>query len=114
MDSHISFCQVVCLIGVYVIYAGSSFFSKSAAMYPFMSTGYLLNVCGLVLVLGVYAILWQQIIKRIPLSTAFMFKGTTLLFALLISFFIFGEPVTWMNGVGALFIIGGITLFSIA
>ena len=79
-----------------------------------MSTGYILNVCGVVLVLGLYAILWQQVIKRMPISTAFLFKGTTLLFALLISFFLFGEPITWMNGIGAILIIGGITLFSMA
>ena len=97
-----------------MVYACSSIFSKLAAMCPFMSTGYILNVCGVVLVLGLYAVLWQQIIKRMPISTAFMFKGTTLLFVLLISCFLFGEPITWMNGVGAILIVGGITLFSMA
>lgn len=114
MEQGIRFGQVMSLIGVYMVYACSAFFSKSAAMCPFMSTGYILNVCGVVLVLGLYAILWQQVIKRMPISTAFMFKGTTLLFALLISFFLFGEPITWMNGLGAILIIGGITLFSMA
>jgi len=114
MEQSVRFSQVISLIGVYLVYACSSIFSKSAAMHPFMSAGYILNVCGLVMVLGLYAILWQQIIKRIPISTAFMFKGTTLLFTLLISFFLFGESITWMNGVGAVFIIGGITLFSIS
>lgn len=114
MGQEIRFSQVMKLLGVYLLYACTGIFSKSAAMHPFMSIGYILNVCGTVLVLGLYAILWQQIIKKIPLSTAFMFKGTGLLFALLISFFLFGETITWMNGVGAILIIGGITLFSIA
>lgn len=114
MEQGVRFGQVLGLIGVYMVYACSSVFSKSAAMCPFMSAGYILNVCGVVLVLGLYAVLWQQVIKRMPISTAFMFKGTTLLFALLISFFLFGEPITWMNGVGAILIIGGITLFSMA
>lgn len=114
MGQEIRFSQVMKLLGVYLLYACTGIFSKSAAMHPFMSIGYILNVYGTVLVLGLYAILWQQIIKKIPLSTAFMFKGTGLLFALLISFFLFGETITWMNGVGAILIIGGITLFSIA
>ena len=114
MNQAIKISQVAKLLGVYMIYACSSIFSKSAAMYPFMSSKYVLNVCGVILVLGVYAILWQQIIKKIPISTAFMFKGTTLLFALLISFFLFGESITWMNGIGAMLIVGGITLFSMS
>lgn len=114
MGREIRFGQVMKLLGVYLLYACTGFFSKSAAMHPFMSIGYILNVGGTVLVLGLYAILWQQIIKKMPLSTAFMFKGTALLFALLISFFLFGETITWMNGVGAILIIGGITFFSMA
>ena len=112
MEQSVRFGQVVKLLGVYMIDACSGIFSKSAAMHPFMSVGYILNVCGCVLVLGLYAILWQQIIKRMPLATAFMFKGTALMFALLISFFLFGESITWMNGAGAILIICGITLFS--
>lgn len=106
--------QVLQLLGVYMLYSCTAIFSKSASMHPFMSLKYLLYVGGLVGVLGIYAILWQQLIKRIKISNAYIFKGTTLLFALLISFFMFGETITWTNVIGAAIIIGGITLFSMS
>ena len=60
----------------------------------------------------VYAILWQQVIKRIELSTAYMFKGTTIIFTMLFAYWLFGEQITWNNILGAVIIIIGIVLFA--
>ena len=46
------------------------------------------------------------------LSTAYMFKGTSLIFIMLFAFALFGGPITIMNIVGAAVIIAGITLFA--
>lgn len=62
--------------------------------------------------MGIYAILWQQVITRMPLSTAYMFKGTSLIFVLLISALLFGEPITTTNIIGSVIIISGIGLFA--
>ncbi len=62
--------------------------------------------------MGLYAILWQQIITRMELSVAYMFKGTSLIFVLLLSALIFGEAITPQNIVGAMFIIVGIVMFA--
>ena len=61
-------------------------------------------------VLGVYAVLWQQILNRMPVSDAYMFKGTSLIFILILSFIFFGEAITVTNIIGAALIIGGIAL----
>ena len=65
-----------------------------------------------VTMLGVYAVIWQQVLKRIELTTAYMFKGISLIFVLMFSALIFNETITVWNVVGAGLIIGGIVLFA--
>ena len=48
------------------VFSLSGIMSKLAAQFPFMSTGFVLCYGGMIVVLGVYAIGWQQVIKRIP------------------------------------------------
>ena len=102
--------QYLLLIGAFLVYAFSSVFTKWASMAEFLSWPYLLRLSGAVGVLGVYAILWQQIIKRMRVSDAYMFKGTSIIFVLLLSHLFFGEAITLTNALGALLIIGGIAL----
>ena len=100
------------LIGINVVYACTAIFTKMASRQEMLSWPYLLWIAGAVGVLGVYALLWQQLIARIPLSTAYMFKGTSLIFVLLISALLFGEAITMTNIIGSVIIIFGIVLFA--
>lgn len=77
-----------------------------------MSWNYILGLIGTVGVMGVYALLWQQVLKRIELSMAYMFKGTSLIFVMLLAYVLFGEQITWNNIVGAIIIIVGIVLYA--
>lgn len=83
-----------------------------ASRQEFLSWPYLLWFAGAVGVIGVYAILWQQILKRIELSTAYMFKGITLVATMLIAALLFGEAITIPNIIGSIIIITGITLLA--
>lgn len=103
---------ILALLGANLVYACESIFVKLASAQAFLSLKYILFLGCAVAVLGVYAVIWQQILKRLPVSEAYMFKGTVLIFVLLISALLFGESITVYNIVGALFIIGGIALFS--
>ena len=100
------------LIGVNLIYACTSIFTKLASRQDMLSWPYLLCIMGAFAVMGVYALLWQQVIARMPLSTAYMFKGTSLIFVLLFSVLLFGEGITWTNIAGSLVIIAGIMLYA--
>ena len=100
------------LISVNLIYACAGICTKMASRYEMLSWPYLLWMAGAIGVIGVYAILWQQIITRIPISTAYMFKGTGLIFGLLFSHLLFSEQITVYNIIGAAIIITGIALFS--
>lgn len=100
------------LIGVNLVYACTSIFTKMASRQEMMSWTYLLWITGALGVMGLYAILWQQVIKRMEISTAYMFKGTSLIFGLLIASLFFGEHITVNNIVGSAIIITGIALYS--
>ena len=61
-----------------------------------------------VLLLGVYALLWQQVIKRFELSVAYANKAITLLWALVWGIFIFHEEITPWKVIGILLVMAGI------
>ena len=100
----------IVLIGAIFIYTTSGVFSKLASQQDFASFLYLAFLCGSVAVLGIYAVLWQQIIKRMPVGDAYLFKGIGVIFGLALAHFIFGEVITMYNCIGAAVIICGITL----
>lgn len=100
------------LIGVNLIYACTSICTKMASRQEMLSWPYLFWIASAVGVMGIYALLWQQVIVRMPLSTAYMFKGTSLVFVLLFSVLLFGEAITLNNVIGAVIIIAGIILFA--
>ncbi len=86
--------------------------SKMAAGYDFLSLGFI--VCyGIVLViLAGYALGWQQIIKRVPLTTAYANRGITVVWGILWGALFFAESITIGKLVGAAMICVGIALFS--
>lgn len=100
------------LIGVNLVYACTSVCTKMASQQEMQSLPYLLWVVGAVAVMGLYALLWQQIITRMPISTAYMFKGTSLIFVLLFSALLFGEGITNNNLIGSAVIIAGVVLYA--
>lgn len=100
------------LVGINLLYACVSIFTKYTSQQEFMSWHYVLGLIGAVGVMGVYAILWQQVLKRVELSLAYMFKGTSLIFVMLLAHLLFGEQITWNNILGAIIIIIGIVLFA--
>ncbi len=100
------------LLGVNFLYACTTIFTKMASKCTFLSWSYLFWIAGAIIVLGLYAIVWQKIIARMPLSTAYMFKGTSLIFVLVISALLFGESITFSNIIGSVIIISGIVLFA--
>ena len=59
------------------IYAGSSVCSKLAAQQPFLSAAFIVLYGLMLLALVVYAVGWQQVIKHLPLTTAYANKAVT-------------------------------------
>lgn len=93
------------------IYALSSVCSKLAARQPFLSLPFLLLYGGMLLALVVYAFGWQQVIKHLPLTTAYANKAVTVVWGILLGLLLFDETVTPRQIVGAVIIVVGIVLF---
>lgn len=111
MKKWISYIVLILAIAIYSLVG---VMTRCASMYPFLSWQYILWVIGAIGVLGVYAIIWQQIIQRIPISTAYMFRGLGLVFSLCFCYCLFNEQITMHNIIGAIIVIAGITLFALS
>lgn len=95
------------------VYSISNVFSKLAADAAFMSPAFIGYYGGVLLILAIYAIGWQQIIKRMPLTTAYANKAVTIVWGIVFGMIFFGETVTPLMIVGALVIVAGIVLYAI-
>ena len=66
------------------------------------------------MLLGFYAIGWQQIIKRMPLTAAFANKAVTVVWGIIWGFVFFKESITPAKVVGAVLVIAGIVMYALA
>lgn len=96
------------------LYSLSSVCSKLAAGYSFMSWGFICFYGAMVAILGIYAIGWQQVIKRMPLTTAYANKAVTLVWGLVWGLLLFHEQVTLAKALGCAIVLAGVVLFSLA
>ncbi|MCR5473887.1 MAG: transporter [Lachnospiraceae bacterium] len=108
MRSDIKYMIILHLI--LAVYSLTGIASKFAGGEEFLSLRFLIfygiSMAGLV----VYAFAWQQVIKHMPLITAYANKGVTVIWGILWGYVIFDEPVTLKKLAGAAVIISGVIL----
>ncbi len=92
------------------IYSFGGIFSKLAAGESFLSLRYMIFYGILLLNLFIYAIIWQQVIKHINLTTAYANKGVTIIWGMFFGRLFFEETVTISKIVGAVIILSGVVL----
>lgn len=95
-----------------MVYSMSGICSKLASRAPFLSFQFCLYYAAIIGLLGLYAIGWQQIIKRLPLTTAFSNKAVTVVWGIIWGAAFFQEPITVKKVVGAALIIAGVVLYA--
>lgn len=99
--------QILILQFAVMIYSINTVVAKFVSNEEFLSTKFLMLYFLEFCVLGVYAIFWQQLIKRFELSIAYANKAMTLLWSLLWSIVIFHEGVTLPKIAGVILVIVG-------
>ena len=104
--------QYIALVLVYLFYAGISVILKYTGIQTPLSMPWFIGLLGLIVTLGIYAVAWQQILKKVDLGVAYMFKGVSLIFIMLLLYLCFGEPITPMKLIGTGIIIVGIALYA--
>lgn len=94
----------------FLVYSMNTVLSKKAASYSIGDIRFYILYFSAVLILGIYAVLWQQILKRIPLNVAYASKSITMLYGFLWGKIFFDEFISTREIVGAIIIIIGIIL----
>jgi multidrug transporter EmrE-like cation transporter len=95
-----------------LLYAVASVFAKAAGIHLSvrdMPPVYVFLVLEMA-ALGVYAALWQQTLKRMPLSFAYSNKGVCTLWMCLFGLIFFGESLTLGKAIGILIVLCGVWL----
>ena len=95
-----------------LLYATGTVLSKLAAGEEMLSLPFLLYYGGIILLLGIYALGWQQVIKYLPLTAAYANKAVTVVWGLAAGIAFFGERLTPGRAAGAVLVIAGVVLFA--
>ena len=93
-----------------LLYSVNGIFSKLASKNQFPSVGFFFYYGLVLLILLIYAVLWQQVLKKMPLTTAFSNKSVTVVFGMLWGTLLFQEQITLQMLIGGAVIIFGIYL----
>lgn len=89
-------------------------FSKLAAQNEFLSIRFCIFYGMSIFILGIYAIFWQQILKKFTLTTAFINKAITIIWGIVWGLIFFKERLTFNMIVGAIIVLAGVSLVVIS
>ena len=100
-----------CILHIIIlIFSVNEICSKLAGQNPFLSPKWILFYGLVIVLLGFYAIAWQQVLKHLPLITAYANKAVTTIWGLVWGYLVFKEEITIAKIVGAVVIIFGVYL----
>lgn len=89
-------------------YSLTGIFSKMASKYDFLSFKFIFFYSMVLFILFVYAVLWQQILKLMPLTTAYLNKAVVVVWGIIWGSLIFHEKITWNMILGSIIIVLGV------
>lgn len=93
-------------------YSATGILSKFAAGYPVLSFQFILCYAGILVLLATYAIFWQQIIKRLPLTTAYANRAVAIVWGMVWGVLIFGEKLNFLQVAGGCLVLAGVALYA--
>lgn len=104
----ISVRQIVLLQAIVLVYTFADIFAKKASDFEFPSFQFILFFGLEFVVLGIYSLLWQQMIKRVDLSIAYANRSTAIIWSLVWAMVFFGKDgISLQNIIGVAFIVAG-------
>lgn len=107
-DKKHGICDYLLMHGAFFLYSMCSLFSKNAALSETFSFSFFVFYGLMLLDLAVYALLWQQVLKRFPLTFAYANKAVVIAWGLLWGAVVFHETITPQMILGALVIMVGV------
>lgn len=101
--------SVIGIILLYFFYSLIGIVGKyNAVTSPIGSLRFLILLGVQLIGLVIFTVAWQLLLKIFDLSYAYLFKGTTILWSMLLAKIVFGEVITLNNVTGSVLIIIGI------
>lgn len=104
--------DIILLQSAVMVYSLSTLAANFASKYDFLSLKYILFFGLDFCILAVYAVLWQQIIKKFQLSIAYANKALTLMWSMLWNFLILSQGITVKKAIGVLIVIAGVIVMN--
>ena len=101
---------LVMLHVIIFLYSLAGICSKMAAGEQFGSLFFFIWYAGVLAILFIYAIVWQQVLRRLTLTTAFANKGVTVMWGMLWGALVFAEHISIWMMIGAVVVFVGIIL----
>lgn len=96
----------------FIVYSFVGVLSKTASSQGLFTSAFFLYACFVLVVLMVYALLWQQVLKHFTLVKAYSNKGVVVIWNLLWAVVFFQEVITVENLIGSAVIVAGIVVVS--
>lgn len=107
MQKKLSIFHLIAMQLVVIIYSVSTVMAKLAAKEELISFRGIMFYALYIGCLGIYAIFWQQLIKRVELSIAYANRCMNLLWSSLWAIFLFHEKLSITNTCGLLLVLIG-------
>lgn len=102
--------NILQLQAVVIIYTISSVMTKAASGHKEERLLFLLFFGLEFILLGIYALLWQQMIKKFELSVAYANRAMAILWSMIWAVLFFHDRITIRNIVGVAIVLVGIVL----
>ena len=94
----------------FFIFSLSAIFAKLASRHDFFSFDFFMLFGANLLMLVIFALLWQIVLKKSKLSTAYANRGIVVIWGMLWGSLIFNEQLTIMKIIAAALIISGMII----
>lgn len=104
-----NFKNILIAVFLYAFLSLSSVFMKFASLQNELL--YKVLLYGLAMMfLGIFAILWQKMLKKFDLSKVYIFKSTTIIWGMIFGLIFFSEKISVQMIIGALITIFGVCI----
>ncbi len=99
---------VLSMHAAFLVYSLYPLIGKYAARNRFLSLPFMLLASAAGALLCIYAVLWQQVLKHVPLATAIASKSITIVWEMVFGRLCFGEEISPKMLAGTALIVIGI------
>lgn len=96
-----------------LVYSAIGICSKFAAGQEFLSLNFCILYGIVLLFLFIYAVGWQQVIKRIPLNVAYANRAIVVFWGIVWGIVIFNETLSIGKIIGASLVVAGVVCYAI-